>query len=161
MGSYLQQYGEGDERRGRIIKRIVLAGVAAVVVAIAAYLVFHNLPEKQVARHFLADVNSGRYDQAYRDWGCTAGHPCKNYDYSRFMEDWGKKFSTPWKVASVDGCRTFVTVNVQAQGSELESLAVERADHSLGFAPAPECQERKWRWKQFFEKIFGGSTKSS
>jgi hypothetical protein len=38
------------------------------VVAIAAYLVFHNLPEKQVARHFLADVNNGRYDQAYRDW---------------------------------------------------------------------------------------------
>jgi hypothetical protein len=160
MGSYLQQYGEGDERRGRIIKRIVLTGVAVVVVAIAAYLFFHNFPEKQVARHFLADVNDGRYDQAYRDWGCATDHPCKNYDYSRFMEDWGKKFPSPWKIASVDGCRTFVTVNVQAQGSELESLAIERADHSLGFAPSPECQERKWRWKQFFQKIFGGSKSS-
>jgi hypothetical protein len=161
MGSYLQQYGEGDERRGRIIKRIILAGIAVVVVAIAAYLFFHNFPEKQVARHFLADVNNSRYDQAYRDWGCTTEHPCKNYDYDRFMEDWGKRFNSPWKIASVDGCRTFVTVNVQAQGSELQSLAVERADHSLGFAPAPECQERKWRWKQFFEKIFGGSSKAS
>jgi hypothetical protein len=156
MGTYLQQYGEGDERRGRIIKRIVLAGIAAVIIAVAAYLFFHNFPEKQVARHFLADVNSQRYDQAYRDWGC-APTPCKNYDYSRFIADWGKKFNSPWKIASVDGCRTFVTVNVQAEGSELESLAIERDNHQLGFAPSPECQERKWRWKQFFQRLFGGS----
>jgi hypothetical protein len=50
-----------------------------------------------------------------------------------------------------------VTVNVQAQGTELESLSVERNNHELGFAPAPECQERKWHWKQFFERIFGGN----
>jgi hypothetical protein len=162
MGSYLQQYGEGDERRGRVIKSIILAGIAAIVIAVAAYLFFHNFPEKQVARHFLADVNSARYQEAYRDWGCSP-NPCKNYDYSRFMADWGpsQKVTPPWKIASVDGCRTFVTVNVQAQGSELESLAIERDNHQLGFAPSPECQERKWRWKQFFQRIFGGSRKES
>jgi hypothetical protein len=79
------------------------------------------------------------------------------------MADWGpsKKASSPWKIASVDGCRTFVTVNVQADGSELQSLAIERDNHELGFAPSPECQERKWRWKQFFERIFGGRHKES
>jgi hypothetical protein len=159
VSSYLQQYGAGDERRGRVIKRIVLGAIAAIVIAIAAYLFFHNFPEKQVAKHFLADVNGGRYDDAYRDWGCTPQHPCKNYDRSRFMEDWGpsKSVKSPWKIASVDGCRTFVTVNVQADGSELQSLSVERNNHELGFAPAPECQERKWHWKQFFQRIFGGS----
>lgn len=159
MGSYLQEYGKGDEQRGRTIKRIVLAAIAAVVVAIAAYLFFHNFPEKQVARHFLADLNGGHLDQAYRDWGCTSEHPCKNYDYNRFLEDWGpsKKVSSPWKIASVDGCRSFVTINVQAPGSELQSLAVERDNHSLGFAPSPECQERQWHWKQFFQRIFGGN----
>ncbi|HEX3684231.1 MAG TPA: hypothetical protein VHU83_16980 [Bryobacteraceae bacterium] len=163
MGSYLQQYGESDERRGRVIKRIILAAIVVVVVAVGAYLFFQNFPEKQVARHFLADVNGGHFDQAYRDWGCSTEHPCKNYDYGRFMEDWGpsKKFSSPWKIASVDGCRSFVTINVQAQGSELQSLAVERDNHTLGFAPAPECQERQWRWKQFFERLFGGSSKAS
>jgi hypothetical protein len=160
MGTYLQQYGEGDERRGRIVKRIVLAALAVVIIAIASYLLVHNFPEKQVAKHFLAEINTGNYDQAYRDWGC-APTPCKNYDKSRFLADWGKKFSSPWKIASVDGCRTFVTVNVQADGSELESLAIERDNHQLSFAPSPECQERKWRWKQFFERIFGGSRENA
>ncbi|MBV9759243.1 MAG: hypothetical protein JO340_01655 [Acidobacteriaceae bacterium] len=162
MGSYLQTYGEGDERRGRIIRRIVWAGIVVVVVAIAAYLFFHNLAEKQVARHFLSDLNSKNYQEAYRDWGCSTEHPCKNYDFSRFLQDWGpsNNVSPPWKIASVDGCRSFVTVNVQATGSELQSLAIERDNHALGFAPSPECQEPQWRWKQFFERIFGGSKSS-
>ena len=159
MGSYLQQYLAEEERRNRIIKWIILACILIVVVGIASYLIFHNYPEKQVVKHFLAQVNSRDYDAAYRDWGCTTAHPCPNYDYNRFMEDWGpsKKTGSPWKIASIDGCRTFVTVNVQAEGAELQSLAVQRNDHSLGFAPAPECQERKWHWKQFFQRIFGRS----
>jgi hypothetical protein len=161
VASYLQQYGAGDEQRSRVIKRIILGAIGVVVVAIAAYLLLHNFPEKQVAKHFLAEVNGGQFQQAYRDWGCTPEHPCKNYDFNRFMQDWGqsKNGSAPWTIASVDGCKTFVTVNVQAPGSQLQSLAVERDNHELGFAPAPECQERKWRWKQFFERIFGGSNR--
>jgi hypothetical protein len=157
MGSYLQQYGEGDERRIRIIKTIVIACVIVAILAIAAYLFFRNYPEKQVVKQFLAEVNIHQYDAAYRDWGCTPSHPCRDYNYNRFMQDWGAKGSSPWKIASVDGCKTFVTVNVQANGAELESLAVQRGNHTLSFAPAPECQERQWRWKQFFQRIFGGS----
>ena len=160
MGSYLQQYGAGDEHRSRIRKTIVLSCILVLVLAIAAYLFFHNYPEKQVAKDFLAEVNSGQYQQAYRDWGCTTQHPCPNYDYHRFMEDWGpsQKISSPWKIASIDGCKTFVTVNVQATGSELQSLSVERDNKALGFAPAPECQEREWHWKQFFRRLFGRSS---
>jgi len=73
------------------------------------------------------------------------------------MRDWGAKVASPWKIASVDGCKTFVTVNVQANGAELQSLMVERGTHVMGFAPAPECQEREWHWKQFFQHVFGGS----
>ncbi len=157
MGSYLQQYGAGDERRSRIIKRIVLSCIAIVVLLIAAYFLFHNYPEKQVAKHFLAEVNAHQYQDAYRDWGCTTQHPCPNYDYQRFMQDWGPstKTSSPWKVNSVDGCKTFVTVNVQADGAQLQSLAIQRDNQALGFAPAPECQEKQWHWKQFFARIFG------
>jgi hypothetical protein len=157
MGSYLQQYGEGDERRSRIIKTIVIACVIVATLAIAAYLFFRNYPEKQVVKQFLAEVNAHQYENAYRDWGCTPSQPCRDYNYSRFMQDWGAKVSSPWKIASVDGCKTFVTVNVQANGAELESLAVQRGNHTLSFAPAPECQERQWRWKQFFQRIFGGA----
>ena len=159
MGSYLQQYLAEEEHRNRIIKWIVLGFLIAVVLAIVLYFIFHNFPEKQVVNRFLSEVNSRDYSAAYREWGCTAEHPCPNYDYNRFMEDWGpsKKIGSPWKIASVDGCRTFVTVNVHAENSELQSLAVQRNDHSLGFAPAPECQEYKWHWKQFFQRIFGRS----
>jgi hypothetical protein len=159
MGSYLQQYFAEEERRSRIVKWIIAGCLIVVIVAIALYFIFHNFPEKQVVKHFLSDVNSRDYEAGYRDWGCTTGHPCPNYDYNRFLEDWGpsKKIASPWNIASVDGCRTFVTVNVQAEGADLQSLAVQRNDHSLGFAPAPECQERKWHWKQFFQRIFGRS----
>ena len=158
MGSYLQQYGIEDEHRGRVIKRLVLAGAAVIILAVAAYLFFHNYPEKRVAGKFLTLINSHNYKDAYREWGCTEQHPCPNYDFQRFLNDWGpgSKATSAWNVASVDGCKSFVTVNVQARGSELQSLAVQREDHSLGFAPSPECQERQWRWGQFFRRIFGG-----
>jgi hypothetical protein len=156
VDSYLQTYGVDEERRGRIIKRFVLAGVIAVIVIIAGYFFFHNRPERQRAQEFLAKVNARDYKGAYNDWGCTEKTPCPNYDIGRFMQDWAPKNVTgPWTVASTDSCDTFLTVNVQAPGSELQSLAVQRADHSIGFAPAPECQERKWHWKQFFQRITG------
>ncbi len=157
MGSYLQSYGVDEYRRNRTIKWIVLTCVGVAILALAGYLLFHNYPEKRVASRFLAQLNSHNYDAAYSDWGCTTQHPCPNYDRGRFMDDWGpsKKITSPWRVASVDGCKSFVTVNVQADGSELQSLAVQRSDDSLGFAPSPECQEKQWHWKQFFNRLFG------
>ena len=163
MGTYLQQYGAGEERRNRIIKWIIISCIVAAIVALIAYVIFHNYPEKQVANHFLADVNNRNYSAAYRDWGCTTEHPCPSYNYTRFLQDWGpnKNIIPPWRIQSVDSCKSFLTVNVQAQGSELQSLAIERSNNGLSFAPAPECQEMKWHWKQFFQRIFhGGSTTS-
>ena len=159
MGSYLQHYGVDEYRRNRTIKWIILSCLGVVIVALAGYLIFHNYPEKQAVKRFLAQLNSHNYDTAYQDWGCTSEHPCPNYDRGRFLEDWGppKKASSPWKIASVDGCKSFVTVNVQADGAEMQSLAVQRSDDSLGFAPSPECQEKQWRWKQFFGRLLGRS----
>ena len=123
----------------------------------------HNRSEKEAVEHFLDQVNAREYPQAYADWGCTEKTPCPNYDYHRFLDDWGpqKKITSPWKIASVDGCKAFVTVNVQAGGSELESLAVERGAKTVMFAPSAECQEPQWRWKQFFRRIFGGGKQSA
>jgi hypothetical protein len=158
MVIFLQQYGAGDERRSRIIKLIIAAFLVVIVLAVTGYLFFRNFPEKEKIKHFLAEVNEHRYDAAYREWGCTPNHPCRDYDFDRFMRDWGVKVSSPWDIASVDGCKTFVTVNVQASGAELQSLMVERGTHVMGFAPAPECQEREWHWKEFFHRLFGGGS---
>lgn len=158
MGGYLQSYGAGDEERIRLIKRIVLVVLAVIVLAIVAYFVMKDHAEKAKARRFLADVNAHRYEQAYHDWGCTAATPCPSYTYQQFLEDWGpKKSETPWKIASTDSCRDFFTVDVENHGSDIQAIMVERnRAHDMGFAPAPECQERQWRWGQFFHRIFGG-----
>ncbi len=158
MGSYLQHYGAGEERRNRTIKFIIAGVIGLLILWWVLYLVLHNRAEKQTVNRFLEQLNSRNYAQAYAVWGCTVQNPCTNYDYKRFLDDWGpgKKVSSPWKIASIDGCKAFVTVNVQATGSELESLGVERGTRTIMFAPAPECQEPQWRWKQFFARIFGG-----
>lgn len=158
MGTYLQHYGEGEERRGRAIKIIILSVIGALILWWILYLVLHNRSEKNAVNHFLGQLNAREYQQAYTDWGCTDKTPCPNYDYKRFLEDWGpdKKITSPWQIASVDGCKSFVTVNVKAGGAELESLGVERGTDTIMFAPAPECQEPQWHWKQFFHRIFGG-----
>jgi hypothetical protein len=157
MGSYLQHYGAGEERRNRTVRNIILSLVGLLVLLWVLYLVFHNYSEKQAVKRFLAEVNAHDYQRAYADWGCTASTPCPNYNYQRFLQDWGptQKITSSWKIASVDGCKAFVTVNVQAAGSELQSLGVERGTKTIMYAPAPEYQEAKWHWKQFFSRIFG------
>ena len=159
MGSYLQNYGAGEEQRLHLIKQIVLIAIAVIVVGSAFYLFFHNYPEKQLVKRFLAQVNQHDYQKAYSTWNCAADQTCRDYDYQRFLQDWGpsKPVSSPWKIASVDGCSAFVTVNVQAQGSELESLSVTRGVNGIGVAPAPECQEKKIRLGQFFHRLFHGT----
>jgi len=158
MGGYLQHYGVGEERRNRIIKWIIVGCIAVLVASWIIYLVFHDYSEKRTVESFLAQVNAHDYQGAYKDWRCTDATPCPNYDYQRFLEDWGpaKKITSPWQIASVDGCKTFVTVNVKADGAELQSLGVQRGTSTIMYAPAPECQEPQWHWKQFFQRIFGG-----
>jgi hypothetical protein len=159
LESYLQAYGAGEERRNRIIKWLILSFIAAILLGWASYLFLHDYFETATVKHFLAEVNGKDYQAAYRDWGCTDTKPCPNYDFKRFLQDWGpeKKASSPWKVESVDGCRAFVTVNVEAAGAELQSLGVERGTKTLMYAPGPECQEAKWHWKAFIKRIFGRS----
>jgi len=157
MASYLDTYGAGDERRARFIKRTVIAVVAAVVVAIALYLGFRNFREKQVVKRFLAEVNAGHYQAAYRLWGCTDAHPCPEYSYQKFLEDWGpKQTRSSWQISDVDGCPTGVVITVDAAGSQPAPLWVERSDKRLSFSPWPECQGKRWRFRQFFRRITGG-----
>ena len=163
MGAYLQNYGAGEEQRNRIIKFVLLGVFAALILVLVAYLFFHNRSEKKTVERFLAQVNAHDYKAAYRTWGCTEAHPCRNYDYGRFLEDWGpkSKATSPWRIVSVEGCRFFVTVNVTADGAELRSLGVDRGARTVNYAPSSECQEKKWHWKQFFQRVFGGGRAAS
>lgn len=157
MAGYLDTYGAGDEARSRLIKRSVIAVIAAIVIAVAAYLGFRNFREKQVVNHFLAEVNAGHFQAAYRLWGCTDSHPCNDYSYQKFLEDWGpKQTRSNWQISDVDGCRSGVVVTVDATGSQPAPLWVDRSDKRISFSPWPECQGKQWRFRQFFRRITGG-----
>jgi hypothetical protein len=156
MATYLDSYGAGDEKRFRKIKRIVIAVVAIIVVSVTIYLLVKNLPEKQVIKTFLKQVNSGQYQAAYTTWGCTSAHPCSEYPYQKFLEDWGpKQGRNNWGISDVDGCPTGVIITVRAPGSDSEPLWVQRNDKSISFSPWPECQGKRWRFRQFFHRILG------
>jgi hypothetical protein len=153
--SYLEGYGIEDARRSRTIRFIIFGAVAALVLVVVGYFVLHDYSEKQVAKQFLAELNEHKYQAAYSTWCPT---PCEHYDYSRFAADWAdKKINSAWKIDSTDSCKAFLTVNVTADGAEVQSLSIERGSKTLSFAPAPDCQEYKWHWKQFLKRIFGGA----
>ncbi len=152
MAGYLEGYGVEEQRRNRAVLFIVLGLVVAAILGVIGYFVLHDYGERRVAKNFLAELNAHEYQAAYSTW-CPK--PCENYDYGRFSTDWAnKKITSPWKIDSTDSCKAFLTVNVTADGAELQSLSVERGTNMLSFAPAPECQEYKWHWKQFFQRIF-------
>jgi hypothetical protein len=157
MSSYLDAYGAEDERRLRIIRRVIISAVAAAVLATALYLFLKDYQEKQVVKQFLAQVNAGHYQEAYRTWGCTDTHPCPEYTFQKFMEDWGPaQTKNAWNIADVDGCPTGVVITVGASGVDPQPLWVQRSDKSISFSPWPECQGRRWRFRQFFRRITGG-----
>ena len=156
MGAFLQNYGAGDEHRIRVIKRTVVAVVAACILAVAAYLYLKNFREEQLAKRFLSQLNSRQFDAAYQTWGCGDSHPCRDYDYQKFLEDWGPSKDANWKVTGVDGCQAGAIVIVASGKSEKTPLWVERGGSTLSFSPWDECQGKQWRFKQFFRRLFGG-----
>jgi hypothetical protein len=156
MAGYLEEYGVEDERRSRTIRYAIFGILAALILVVVGYFVFRDYGEKQVAKQFLAELNEHKYQTAYSTW-CPSS--CEQYNYARFAADWvNKKITSPWKIDSTDSCKTFLTVNVTADGAELQSLSVERGTKVLSFAPAPECQEYAWHWKRFFQRIFRRSS---
>jgi hypothetical protein len=153
MADYLSGYGIEETRRSHVIKRVVLIVLATLIVAAAAYLFLRNYKEKQAVKNFLTEVNSGQLPAAYTTWGCTASHPCRDYSYQKFLEDWGHKKN--WRISDVDGCPAGVVVKVQADGTEPTPLWVTRAEKAISFSPWPECQGKQWRFKQFFKRVTG------
>jgi hypothetical protein len=155
MAGYLEGYGIEDQKRSRAIRYIVFGFAAVVVLFLLGYWISRDWTEKHVAKKFLAELNEHNYQAAYSTWCPTR---CENYDFPRFATDWAnKKITSPWKIDSTDSCKAFLTINVTADGADIQSLSVERGSNTLSFAPAPECQEYKWNFKQFFHRLFHGT----
>lgn len=145
MPGYLEGYGEGEERRGKIIRWTALGILLAALLTGALYYVLRDRGEKRQLANFLEDLKRKDYKSAYALWGCNDQHPCREYSFNKFMEDWGP--SSPHanadaaKVTTTKSCSTGIIQFVQFPGDEVQ-LWVERRSKTIGFAPWPVCNPR-------------------
>jgi hypothetical protein len=159
MASYLEGYGAGEEQRERLIKRTVLWGGGAIIVAVGAFVILRNWSEEQVVKHFFALLKDKEYQQAYALFGCTPDHPCKYYSPAQFTSEWGP--SSPYADPStihidhVDSCGNGVVFDVESPKTEGVGLFVDRETHTLSYAQAPRCPGRHLQLWEFFKAHFG------
>ena len=146
MTGFLDSYGAGEERREKIVKRLVLGALAALVVAAALYFVFRNWGEDRQARLFLDLLKKQDYQSAYRLWGCTPATPCRDYQFERFMEDWGPKSphgnTAAVRIGKKYSCTGGVIYTLEYGKDDSLLLWVGREDKVLGYAPWPSCNPR-------------------
>jgi hypothetical protein len=142
MGGILDpSYGVADEHRSRVVKRVVLWGLAGIVIAGALFLWFRNWRQEQMVKQFFTLLEQKKYQDAYAMW-CNAEHPCKYYSPEAFIEDWGP--SSPFSnVAAIqirheDNCSGGVVFDLENPQAKPVGLFVNQ-DNILGFAAGPRC----------------------
>lgn len=144
--SYLETYGVKDARRERIFRLLAVLTAVAVIGGTIMYFWLRDRREKQIVESFLEHLRRGEYKAAHALWGCTDEKPCRDYDYERFLEDWGPN-SRQAKVSEVHIRRNrhcdggIISFLVFPDKHEV-NLWVEREDGLIGFAPWPVCNPR-------------------
>jgi hypothetical protein len=142
MAGYLDQYGAGDERRGKIIKTLVISILSLVLVGGALFFVFHNFREEQKVKQFYALLGAKDYKGAYALFGCTDTTPCRYYGFDKFLEDWGPTSGhtdvSNARISRSRSCGSGVLLTVEYGKNQQEKLWVDR-DMSIGFPPVQGC----------------------
>jgi hypothetical protein len=146
MAGYLEHYGAGDERRSRNVKRALLAFFIVGVVAVVAFVFFHNRRQKLRVEEFGSLLQRKDYKAAHALWGCTDSHPCPNYSFDKFLADWGpeSKYRDVQSVAIIKSraCGSGVIVTADFGNQRSEILWVEGPELAIGFSPWPVCPPR-------------------
>jgi hypothetical protein len=143
MASYLDHYGEGEERREKIIKRVAISLGSLIVVGGALFFFFHNYREEHQVKQFFELLAAHNYKAAYALFGCTDAKPCSGYPMDRFMEDWGPQSGrsdlSNVQISKSRSCGSGVILTVDFGKNQEEKLWVERKDMTIGFSPFPGC----------------------
>ena len=163
MASYLEAYGAAEEQRAkrvRLIKNSAIVLVSVIVVGLIAYGILKNRPEEQQAKTFVSLLQAHDYQGAYKLWGCSDTHPCKDYPLDKFMEDWGPKSphadQSSAHIGLSQSCGSGVVIRLDYQGSqEPVSLDIERSTNVISFAPWAECPGRHLHLGAWLRSLFG------
>ena len=145
MAGYLETYRSGEERREKILKWGALALLVLLILGVILYFQFRDYSEEKRIQQFLSSLEQKDYKKAYSFWGCTFEAPCRDYNFDRFMEDWGPSSKhaniAAAKLTAKKSCGPGIIQYVQFPSEEVQ-LWVERKNQTLGFAPWPICSPR-------------------
>ena len=145
MSGYLENYGAGDDKRERRLRKAALAVLIVAVGGVVAYFQFRNYREDRQFTLFLDLLSRKEYKEAYVLWGCSDAKPCRDYAFDKFLEDWGPQSRhanvSQAKVTRTRSCSTGVIKTLHFPDDEV-LMWVERKDGTIGFAPWPICNPR-------------------
>jgi hypothetical protein len=147
MAGYLDQYGEGDERRATLIKRIAIIAVVLIVFVLLPWYLFKNHAEDGQAKLFVGLVRKHDYQAAYKAWGCGQPKTCSGYDFGRFLEDWGDKSpvdTSQLRIEDSESCGQGVMITVRTNRDRKDTLWVEKNTEIISFAPTPVCPSKSF-----------------
>jgi len=164
MSSYLEAYGAAEQKHARnlhILKNVSIVVACLLVIGLILYSIFQNYFQERTAKTFVALLASHDYAAAYKLWGCTDSHPCTEYPFTKFMDDWGPKSAHANQASAHIGlsqrCGSGVVIRIDYQGSEeAVPLWVERESGTISFAPYAECPGRHLHLGAWFKSLFGG-----
>jgi hypothetical protein len=142
MADFLSGYGDGVERRSKIVWRSIAAVALVLVVAAALYFTFRGHRHKQRVESFLELLGRQDFQAAYQLWGCTSAAPCRDYSFDRFMEDWGPQSPRsihPTGIKKTKYCSQGLIAILDTKKGEEALLWVDSKDMTVGFAPWPVC----------------------
>lgn len=146
MSSYLDQYGVGEIRRERLVKRLAMFLLVLTAAAAAVYWYFRDYREERQVRTFLQLLREQNYQAAYELWGCTADQPCPQYSFDKFLEDWGPASAhgniAAARVGSTRSCEGGIIQTLRFGPNDEIWLWVDRSNRNLGYAPWPVCDPR-------------------
>ena len=157
MGGFLDaSYGVAEERRGKVVRRMVVLGMAAVLAGTGLYFSFRNYRQEQIIKQFFSLLEQKKYQEAYSMMGCTQEHPCKYYDPQRFMEDFGPQSRyanvSAIKIEHEDTCGNGVVFDV---GQTSEGLFVDKETNTVSFFNEPRCPGKHLQIWEFLKSRFG------
>jgi hypothetical protein len=160
MSGYLDNFGQSDAQRERKFKRVAGGLILAVVVCLAGWLFSRDFFEKRQVSNFFDLVKSGKYNDAYHLWGCDSAKPCKDYNWERFLEDWGPKSQNAAQIASTmrvrrtRSCEMGIISVVEFKPGDEVFLFVDRSTRQISFSPWGYCVDSRGRNVNFWDRFF-------
>ena len=157
MADYLSDYGVKDQKRETRNKRIVLAVVGLALFGGIFYYFARTWTEERTVERFVSLLKAQDFKGGYALWGCTDQTPCRDYNFGRFMEDWGPKspYGNPSDISTTmaEPCGNAVWITIKTPKSEELGLAVDGETRMISFTPAARCPG-KLRLREFPSRLW-------